>query len=151
MTEAKGRQQGAAAETKSAAETLVRNTGIEARQMTERLAEQARDSIGRASAASAATASAAMRTGSSLAEGVQEITSAWAHYAEDVMRQTSEASRALIGCRSLAEMIEVQSRLVRGNLQAFLDQSTKIAEIAGHMATRPFEALTRAGDSRPPR
>jgi len=90
-----------------------------------------------------------MRTGSSLADGVQDITTAWAHYAEEVMRQTSEASRALIGCRSLPEMFEVQSRLMRGNLQAFLDQSSKIAEIAGRMATRPFEALKQASEARP--
>jgi hypothetical protein len=147
MSEAKGRHGGTAAETKTAPDTLVRSSDDAARQTTERLAEQARDSIGRASAASAATASTTMRTGSSLAEGVQEITNAWAHYTEDVMRQTSDASRALIGCRSLSEMIEVQARLLRGNLQAFLDQSAKIAEIAGHMATRPFEALTRAGDN----
>jgi hypothetical protein len=76
-----------------------------------------------------------------LAEGVQEVTNAWAHYAEEIMRQTSEVSRALIECRSLTEMFEIQSRLPRGNLQAFLDQSSEIAEIAGRMATRPFEAL----------
>ena len=100
-----------------------------------------------ATAASAVGADAALRTGSSLAEGVQEITNAWAQYAEEVMRQTSEASRALIGCRSLTEMIEVQARLLRGNLQAFLDQSSEMTEIAGRMATRPFDALRQASDS----
>jgi len=43
-------------------------------------------------------------------------------------------------------MFEIQSRLLRGNLQAFLDQSSKIAEIAGRMATRPFEAMKQASD-----
>ena len=149
MTEAKSRDEAAARETKSATEAMVRTSGDAARQTTERVTEQARQGMQQAAAASAAGAEAAMRTGSSLADGVQDITTAWAHYAEEVMRQTSEASRALIGCRSLPEMFEVQSRLMRGNLQAFLDQSSKIAEIAGRMATRPFEALKQASEARP--
>ena len=68
--------------------------------------------------------------------------------AEAVMRQTAEASRALIGCQNLADMFEIQSRLFQGNLQAFLDQSGKIAEIAGRMTTRPFEATKQASPER---
>lgn len=151
MTEAKSRDQTAAEQTKSAAETMARTSGDVVRQSTERVTEQAREGMRQATAASAAGADAAMRTGSSLAEGMQDITTAWAHYAEEVMRQTSEASRALIGCRSLTEMFEVQSRLLRGNLQAFLDQSTKIAEIGGRMTTRPFEAWKKASEARPQR
>jgi hypothetical protein len=155
MSETKGRQPSPAAtkgeEGKSAAETWVRDTGDAARQTAERLGEQTRDSIDRASAASTATASAAMRAGSTLAEGAQEITDAWVHYAEDVMRQTSEAGRAMVGCRSLTEMVEVQARLMRGSLQAFLDQGTRITEIAGRMAARPFATLSRVRDNQPQR
>ncbi len=140
-----------AEEVKSAAETMVRASGDAAQQTAERLSEQAREGLRRASAASTAGADAAMRAGSFLAEGVRDITSAWAHYAEEVMRQTSEASRAMMGCRSLPEMFEVQSRFVRGNLQAFLDQSSNIAEIAGRLVTRPFEAPRPPSDGRPER
>jgi hypothetical protein len=48
-------------------------------------------------------------------------------------------------------MIEVQTRLLRGNMQAFLNQSTTLTEIAGRMATRPFDALKQASEVRPPR
>lgn len=148
MAEAKGRGETAAAETENAAETMVRASQDAARETGERLSEQAQQGMRQANAASAVGADAALRTGSSLAEGVQEITNAWAQYAEEVMRQTSEASRALIGCRSLTEMIEVQARLLRGNMQAFLNQSTTLTEIAGRMATRPFDALRQASDMR---
>jgi hypothetical protein len=130
-----------------AAETIARASGEVIRETSERLTGSAREGLRQASAASSAGAEAAIRTGSSFAEGMQEITSAWAHYAEEVMRQTSEASRALIGCRSLTDMFEIQSKLLSGNLQAFLDQSSKIAEIAGQMATRPFEALKQVGEA----
>lgn len=148
MSEAKFGDQATPDAGKGATEKIARASEEVIRETSERLSGSARDSLRQASAASSAGAEAAMRTGSSLAEGMQEVTSAWAHYAEEVMRQTSEASRALIGCRSLTEMFEIQSRLLRGNLQAFLDQSGKIAEVAGRMATRPFEALKQADEAR---
>jgi hypothetical protein len=38
----------------------------------------------------------------------------------------------------------VQAKLLRDNMQAFLDQSVRIAESASRMATRPLEALKEA-------
>jgi len=57
------------------------------------------------------------------------------------MRHTSEASQALLRARTFNEMLEVQANLLRDNMQAFLEQSARIAEAASRMATRPFEAL----------
>ncbi len=62
------------------------------------------------------------------------------------MRHTSEASQALLRARTFAEMLEVQAKLLRDNMQSFVDQSTRIAEAAGRMATRPFNALKEASD-----
>lgn len=149
MAEAKGAA--VVTETQQAAETMVRASQDAAREAGERLSEQAQQGLRQANAASAASADAALRTGSSLTQGVQEITNAWAHYAEEVMRQTAEASRALIGCRSLTDLFEVQAKLLRGNMQAFLNQSTALTEIAGRMATRPFDALKQASEARPQR
>jgi hypothetical protein len=125
---------------KAAGDAAVGQSTAEVDRQTKQRAAQAREG-----AAWAADAGAALRSGSALSEGMQEITTAWAHCAEDVMRQTAEASRALMSCRSFSEMLEVQTRLLRSNLQAFLDQSTKIADIAGRMAARPFEAIKPAG------
>jgi hypothetical protein len=133
----------------SGAGSIARASSEVIRETSERLTGSAREGLRQASAASTAGAEAAIRTGSSLAEGIQDVTNAWTHYAEEVMRQTSEASRALIGCRSLTEMLEIQSKLLRGNFQAFLDQSSKLAEIATRMATRPFEELKQATAARP--
>ena len=79
----------------------------------------------------------------------QEITAAWARYAEEVMRHTSEASQALLRARTLTEMLEVQAKLLRENMQAFLDQSVRIAESASRMASRPLEELKAASTGRP--
>jgi hypothetical protein len=55
------------------------------------------------------------------------------------MRHTSEAGQALLGARTFTEILEVQAKLLRGNMQVLPDQSVRIAESAGRMATRPLE------------
>jgi hypothetical protein len=118
--------------------------GQAAQGQAERLAELGRQGVRQAADASIATASAAHRSGSAVAECTQEITAAWARYAEEVMRHTSEASQALLRARTFNEMLEVQAKLLRNNMQAFLDQSVRISESASRMATRPLEALKEA-------
>jgi hypothetical protein len=112
-----------------------------AAQQTERFAELGQQGIRQAADASTAAASAAQRSGSAVAECTQEITAAWTRYAEEVMRHTSEASQALLRARTFTEVLEVQAKLLRENMQAFLDQSVRIAESASRMATRPLQEL----------
>lgn len=116
-----------------------------AQRQADRLADVPREGIRQATAVSQAAADGALRSGAALAEGAHEITAAWARYAEEVMRHTSEAGQALLRARTFNEMLEVQANLLRDNMQAFLEQSAKIAEVASRMATRPFDALKEAG------
>jgi hypothetical protein len=104
---------------------------------------------GKPNALPTVAASAAQRSGSALAECTQEITAAWVRYAEEVMRHTSEASQARLRARTFIEILEVQAKLLRENMQAFLDQSVRIAEAASRMATRPLEELKAASTERP--
>ena len=118
-----------------------RTAGSQAAQQTERFAELGQQGIRQAADASTAAANAAQRSGSAVAECTQEITAAWTRYAEEVMRHTSEASQALLRARTFTEVLEVQAKLLRENMQAFLDQSVRIAESASRMATRPLQEL----------
>jgi hypothetical protein len=65
------------------------------------------------------------------------------------MRHTSEASQALLRARTFTEILEVQAKLLRENMQAFLDQSVRIAESASRMATRPLQELKAASTEQP--
>jgi hypothetical protein len=123
--------------------------GQAAQGQAERLAELGQQGVRQAADASTAAATAAQRSGSAIAECAREITAAWSHYAEEVMRHTSEASQALLRARTFNEMLEVQAKLLRENMQAFLDQSVRIAESASRMATRPLEELKAASTERP--
>jgi hypothetical protein len=44
------------------------------------------------------------------------------------MRHTSEASQALLRAQNFTEMRDVQARLLRSNMQAFVEQSGRIAD-----------------------
>src|ERR1700730_7696710 len=67
---------------------------VTGRRQTER--EVGSEQMRKATEASAAAASETLRAGSAVASDAQEITAAWARYAEEVMRHTSESSQALL-------------------------------------------------------
>src|SRR5205807_8630218 len=115
----------------------------------ERFAERGQQGSRQTADAATAAAGAVQRAGWAVAECTQDIAAAWARYAEEVMRHTSEASQALLRARTFTEILEVQAKLLRENMQAFLDQSVRIAESASRMATRPLEELRTASTERP--
>ena len=123
--------------------------GGQAAQQTGHFAELGQQAVRQAADASTAAASAAQRSGSAIAECTQEITAAWTRYAEEVMRHTSEASQALLRARTFTEIMELQAKLLRENMQAFLDQSVRLAESASRIATRPLQELKAASTERP--
>ena len=81
---------------------------------------------------------------SDVAAGLQDIAQAWVDYARQVMARTSAATEARVTCRSFNDMLGVQAELMRGHLQALLDQSSKLAEITNRMAARSIEAIGEA-------
>jgi hypothetical protein len=82
--------------------------------------------------------------GAAVTAGLQDIAQAWVDYANQVMHRTTEATESLLKCRSFNDMLAVQAELMRGHLQAFLDQSTKLAEITNRMAARSIDAIGEA-------
>ena len=79
--------------------------------------------------------------GSAVAAGLQDIAQAWVDYAQQVMNRTTEATESLLKCQSFNDMLAVQAELMRGHLQAFLDQSTKLAEITNRMAVHSIDTI----------
>jgi hypothetical protein len=115
--------------------------GHAVQRQAENVSEIGREAARQAADASAAAASGLARSNAAVADCAQEITAAWARYAEEVMRHSTEASRALLRSRSFSEILEIQTHLLRDNLQAFFDHSLKVAGAASRMASRPLEAI----------
>ena len=89
----------------------------------------------------AASSEATMNAGSAVAAGLQDISRAWADYAQQMMDRTTAATESLLKCRRFNDMLAVQAELMRGHLQAFLHQSSKLAEITNRMAARSIDAI----------
>ena len=88
-----------------------------------------------------ASGKATVDAGSAVAAGLQDIAQAWADYAQQMMHRSSAATESLLKCRNFNDMLAVQAELMRGHLQAFLDQSTKLAEITNRMAAHSIDAI----------
>ena len=89
----------------------------------------------------AASGETTMDAGSAVAAGLQDISQAWVDYAQQMMDRTTAATQSLLKCRSFNDMLAIQAELMRGHLQAFLDQSSKLAEITNRMAARSIDAI----------
>ena len=100
---------------------------------------------GTTNAETAAGSRPTMDASSGVAAGLQDVAQAWADYAQRVMERTTQATQALLKCRTFSDMLGVQAELMRGHLQAFLDQSTRLAEISNRMAARSIDAIREAG------
>ena len=50
-------------------------------------------------------------------------------------------TESLLKCWDFNDVLAVQAELMRGHLQAFLEQSTKLAEITNRMAARSIDAI----------
>ena len=107
------------------------------------MAKSTREGRGGAGIGEPAEASAKVTgdAGFAVAAGLQDITQAWVDYAQQVMHRTSEATESLLKCQNFNDMLVVQAELMRGHLQAFFDQSSKLAEITNRMAARSFDAI----------
>jgi hypothetical protein len=92
----------------------------------------------------AASGKTTVDAGSAVAAGLQDIAQAWVDYAQQMMDRTTAATESLLKCRGFNDMLAVQAELMRGHLQAFLDQSTKLAEITNRMAARSIDAIGEA-------
>ena len=111
------------------------------KQQTEGVEEIGWEGARRANETSAAAFRGAARTGFALADATEEIVEVWTHYAEDMMRNTSQASQALSRSYNIFDVMEVQIALVHDNMRSFLDQSAKLVLTTSRMATCPFEVV----------
>jgi hypothetical protein len=139
----------AAERTVDSAAAAAERASAETARQAERVVVEGRQGLQQATQAAETGAKAALRSGGTVADGVREIAQTWAHYAEEVMRHSSQAGQKLLRCRSWNEILEVQADLLRDNMHASLDQGAKLAEIGSRMATRPLDAMTEASGSKP--
>src|SRR5918911_2835809 len=76
-----------------------------------------------------------------LAQGFQNISREWASLAQDQLRRNLDAFNALLRCRSLQDVIAVQSGLVRDSLELTVTNGRQIAKLSVEVASEAAERI----------
>jgi hypothetical protein len=88
------------------------------------------------------TADVVQSNGEAAANGMQEASLLWSELAQDALRQNVETAQNLMRCRTLGELIEVQTDWMRRSLDNFVGRGTRISELSARLA---LDAVTRFG------
>lgn len=65
------------------------------------------------------------------------------NYANRSFSQNVELSKELLGCRTLNDMFDLQSKMMKANLDGFFSESVKMSELMFECATRASEPLNK--------
>jgi hypothetical protein len=88
---------------------------------------------------------AIIQSSSVLAEVTQSITREWLNFTRERMEQNLNRFETLLRCRTPQDVTEVQSEIVRDNLESFLQCARRIAEIS--MQAVADEATKRTAEA----
>ena len=75
-----------------------------------------------------------------LAKGAQDLSREWFGFAQDRQAKNMEGFKRLVGCRSVQDLIAVQSDLVRDSFQELIATNKRVAELSVRVAN---DAATR--------
>jgi hypothetical protein len=85
---------------------------------------------------------AVAQSGTALARGVQDVSREIVERSQQRLQRNLDGVQALARCRSMSDFIEVQSSLLRDNLEQTLENSRRIAELTIQMADEATKAVT---------
>ena len=84
----------------------------------------------------------ATQSGTVLVHGLQEISREMAGRGQKRLQRNLDGVHALARCRSMTELVEVQSSLLRDNLEQTVENSRRIAELPIQMADEAARTVT---------
>lgn len=87
---------------------------------------------------------AVMDSTTAVAGALQNVSEEWMRFAQSRAEHTMESFDQLLGCRSLHECLAVQTRIVRDNLEAFLESARRASELSTRAAD---EGVRKMADS----
>ena len=77
---------------------------------------------------------AVMTSGAILAKGVQDLNDVWLGLARASVEDAVGAAKALFGCKTLPEMVEVQSGLAQAQYEKFVEDSRRLSAMSAKLA-----------------
>ena len=84
-----------------------------------------------------------------IAKGTQELSREWLDFAQDRHAKNIDGIKRLAGCRSVQDLIAVQSDLLRDSLQELINTNKRVAELSVRLANEAAQRFqTQASASR---
>lgn len=121
--------------------------GHKVERLGQRQGEQMKETAGAAAEASerlaAGGADALSRSGTALAQGLQDFGRIWVEFAQDTMKQSIEATETLLRCRTFGDIMQVQSEYMRNSLDTVLDQSARMSDISARIIAETTAPMAR--------
>jgi hypothetical protein len=89
---------------------------------------------------------AVAQSGTALARGLQEVSREVVSLSQQRLQRNLEGLQALARCRSMTDFLEVQSSLLRDNLEQTVENSRRLAELALQMTDEATKTVTVQGE-----
>jgi hypothetical protein len=89
---------------------------------------------------------AVARSGTALARGLQEVSREVVTRSQQRLQRNLDGLQALARCRSMTDLVEVQSSLLRDNLEQTLENSRRLAELTLQVTGEATKTMTVQAD-----
>ncbi len=91
---------------------------------------------------SKANVEAAIKTNAILAKGAEEIGKAWSLLARRVVEAHMNSVQALIGCKNLKDVVDVQTDWAKTQLETVVSEGAKVSELTLKVANESVQPLS---------
>lgn len=85
---------------------------------------------------------ALVKSGLIVARGLQDLNKTLLTLAQEQVEETVAASKALFGVKTLRELVDIQSGLVKGSVDKLVAESNKISEVGVKLAEEAFAPIS---------
>lgn len=82
-----------------------------------------------------------MKSGAVLAKGIQDFNALWFDLARSSLEESIAASKAMLGCKTLQQVVEVQTDLARTNYDKLVAETRKLTDMSAKVAEGTMKPL----------
>ena len=79
--------------------------------------------------------------GTAYGKGMEAISGQWMSFAKQMMNSNVQATKAILGAKSLNEAMELQTEYARGSFDGLMAQGTKVGELTTKVAQETAEPI----------
>ncbi|MBI2234014.1 MAG: phasin family protein [Micavibrio aeruginosavorus] len=109
--------------------------------MTTHKAEKAEKLAAEAAFVSKEQMDAFLQCGTLWMKGTEDIVKTCVSLTQDAVEKNTEAVKCLMGCKTLNELTETQTKLVQESFDDLMANATKLSEMSVRLATNSFEPI----------